>query len=349
MKGKRERLAQLLDHAGVWEAVLWLRQQVTTPWLPALTYHRVASPDKSVLDRGVVDASPEQFERQIEFLSRHFHPIGVEELLAAARGAALPRNPVVITFDDGYRECYEVVLPILKRYGARAIFFVTTGYTTSRRLFWWDRLAFLLHSARGDELRLRYPIEQTYPLNGSSQRTLDTLIRLVKTYFDLDVDLFLEEVARAAAVEWNLDRERELADAQMMTWDQVAGLAAAGMDVQSHTRFHRVLGTLPAKALVDELAGSRRDLMERIDQPIVAIAYPVGYSIAQQPHIRAAILAAGYQLGFTNQGGVNHLRKELDLLDVRRCAMDSELSDALFRGMMAFPYLARTEASPEPK
>ena len=61
-----------------------------------------------------------------------------------------------------------------------------------------------------------------------------------------------------------------------MTWDDVRALAGAGMDIESHTRTHRVLDTLDRDQLRDELVGSRRDLEAQLGRPIRAIAYPVG-------------------------------------------------------------------------
>ena len=53
-----------------------------------------------------------------------------------------------------------------------------------------------------------------------------------------------------------------------------------------------------------------------------------------------SIQRAGYQIGFTNQSGVNPFNGRLDPLAIKRLAIESYFSDAYFRGILAFPRLA---------
>src|SRR6188768_4052440 len=94
-----------------------------------------------MFDAGVADATPTQFRRQMEMLARYGTPIGIDELCRALDGAPLPKNPVMVTFDDGYRSCHDVALPILRAVGVRATLFVSTSFIEERRLYWWERIA----------------------------------------------------------------------------------------------------------------------------------------------------------------------------------------------------------------
>ena len=71
----------------------------------------------------------------------------------------------------------------------------------------------------------------------------------------------------------------------------------------------------------------------------VFVAYPVGYSIRHLPEIRRAVQAAGYEVGFTNASGVNYLWRTIDPFDIRRLAMERELSMSMFRAQLALPPL----------
>jgi peptidoglycan/xylan/chitin deacetylase (PgdA/CDA1 family) len=269
----------------------------------------------------------------------------IDELIGAVRGAPLPRNPVMVTFDDGYLSCHDVALPILRAVGVRATFFIATSFVQDRKLYWWERIALLLGESRRKTLDLTYPAAKVFQLDDPVLH--EKLTDIVKNTADLDLDRFLDELTLALGVEWNSAIETSHANHLIMTWDQVRALARAGMDIESHGRRHRVLQTLDAAALHDELTGSRQDLEAQLGRPVRALAYPVGRRINGQRQIRDALSAAGYQIGMSNQSGVNRwwppaLRalSPIDPFDVRRLATDRTISDSMFLGQMALPKLA---------
>lgn len=323
-----------------------IRRHTPVPLLSIITYHHIADNDASYpYDPNVADATPVQFRRQMETLARYSTPIGIDDLIAAIQGAPLPKNPVMITFDDGYRSCHDTALPILRAVGIRATFFIATSFVSERRLYWWDRIAAMIRRGRRKKSVMTYPYRIALDLE--RPQLVDELSDVVKNTYDLDVERFLEELSTTIDADWTRQREADCADGLIMTWDQIRALARAGMDVESHGRHHRVLQTLDSATLQDDLEGSRRDLEAQLGRPIRALAYPVGRRISGERHIRDAIAAAGYQIGMSNQSGVNRwwppaLRKlaPIDPFDVRRLATDREMSDAMFLTQVAVPRLA---------
>src|ERR1700686_582412 len=71
---------------------------------------------------------PEQFEAQLATLARlGYQTIAFADWLAYRRGAgALPRRPLIVTFDDGYRSTGEVAWPMLQRFGFGATVFLVS-------------------------------------------------------------------------------------------------------------------------------------------------------------------------------------------------------------------------------
>lgn len=340
---KRFQIARALDALGATRLVLGIGRAVAAPWLPVVTFHRVLAPaDRAafLLDDGVVDAAPDEFERHVQTIRCYFQPIGIAELVAAVAGEPLPRRPILVTFDDGYRDNVEVALPILRRHGVNAVFFIATDYISRRRVFWWDRINYLVKRSTRSAIALRHPIDVELSLTSPELRghAIQALLRLPKTHVGLELEPFLERLAVAAGVRWTPAIERELADAAVMSWDQVRELRDAGMDVQSHTRTHRVLQTLGPTELRDELRGSRDDLERELDAPVSAIAYPVGVRIGDdRGDLRRALAEAGYRLGFSNATGTHRLRPGGDPYDIHRIGLDLGTGDALFRAILAFP------------
>ena len=99
--------------------------------MPILTYHHLDVPQA-----GQYSVASAQFARQMHWLADHgYQTITPDTLLAAAAGTGpLPNHPVLITFDDNYREPYDRALPILKKHGFTATFFIMT-VTIGKRFF----------------------------------------------------------------------------------------------------------------------------------------------------------------------------------------------------------------------
>jgi peptidoglycan/xylan/chitin deacetylase (PgdA/CDA1 family) len=289
----------------------------------------------------VIDATPQEFDEQVGILRRYFSLIGVEDVLRYMSGRPLPPNPAIITFDDGYRGCHDLALPILLKHGVKAAFFVATNYVTERRVFWWDRIAYAVKKCERDAIELSYPTRTVLDLRSPRNKVVPTLLALAKRHYDLDMQRFLDGLAEAAGVPWDDELERRHADELVMTWDHVRALRRAGMEIHSHTRTHRVLQTVPPGELAAELSGARRDLEEQLNEPIHALSYPVGRPIVQSPLIRAAVQAAGYRLGFSNGSGVCWLWGDLDPLDLARVSVDCHLPRSYFRALLALPSFAR--------
>src|SRR5438067_2401088 len=232
--GTRERFADLLYRAGALDAMMQLRRFSPVPaTLTILTYHHIANEDPTYpYDPGVADATPEQFRRQMELLVRYCTPIGIDELVRALEGAPLPKNPVMVTFDDGYRSCHDVALPILRAVGMRATFFVPTTYINDRRLYWWERIAYVLSQGRKQAVTLTYP--RPVEIVRADPRAHLQLTDIIKGTPGLDIDRFLDELNAAFGVEWSREIEASHADGIVMSWDHLRALTRAGMDVESH-------------------------------------------------------------------------------------------------------------------
>ena len=87
--------------------------------IPVLMYHHIAEEVNSVT------VSEAQFDSQMKALDdAGYTAVSMAEVYEYVMGnGALPEKPVMITFDDGYRSNYETALPILEKYGMKAVMF----------------------------------------------------------------------------------------------------------------------------------------------------------------------------------------------------------------------------------
>jgi peptidoglycan/xylan/chitin deacetylase (PgdA/CDA1 family) len=81
-----------------------------------------------------------KFEAFCRFFRRYFTVVPFSEQVAAVRDGRPMGGTLSITFDDGYRDNFEVAAPILRKLGLPATFFVTTGFIGSQVVPFWDEL-----------------------------------------------------------------------------------------------------------------------------------------------------------------------------------------------------------------
>lgn len=106
----------------------------TYPKLLVLTYHRIL-PKVGFDPLGTV-VSLKVFERQIDRLASRFPVVSLSEAVSRQEsGSAIPREQIVLTFDDGYWDNYEIVFPLLKKLGLPAVFFLATDYVEGKAVF----------------------------------------------------------------------------------------------------------------------------------------------------------------------------------------------------------------------
>ena len=85
-------------------------------------------------------------------------------------------------------------------------------------------------------------------------------------------------------------------------WEQIRGLASAGVAIGSHTRHHRRLTQLGTAEREVELMGSLAELREQVPTAAPVIAYPNG---DHDEAVCRATAEAGYEAGFTTEKGRN--------------------------------------------
>lgn len=92
---------------------------------PILCYHSINRKSNEECN----PLHPDLFERHLTFIKENFKVISLRELVLSLRsGSKIPENSLVLTFDDGYLDNFEVAFPILKKYECHATIFVVTDF-----------------------------------------------------------------------------------------------------------------------------------------------------------------------------------------------------------------------------
>jgi peptidoglycan/xylan/chitin deacetylase (PgdA/CDA1 family) len=153
--------------------------------VPILMYHRIdrQSPGLTALTR-TLTVTTSNFTAQMKWLAHNgFHALREEQLFAALfQHARLPSKPILLTFDDGYRDVFTHALPVLMRLHLAATAYVITGRISSADpsfLTWQElRRAELGGIEIGSHTATHRPLPQLSPTTiarelATSRRTLE--------------------------------------------------------------------------------------------------------------------------------------------------------------------------------
>lgn len=311
----RTLVGACLYYSGLVPLLRWRRRRQGQR-LIILTYHRAAG---------------DGLRGQLLYLQRHYRllplEVALEELSAPRSGDAQQqpdqRTTAVLTFDDGYRDNYTHLFPLVCELGIPVTIFLIPGYIDSGDHFWWlegERLV-----RRGQASAASFA-GRTYHLDNSEERealtrAIDAGLRYATSIADREA--FLASIREALAVPPSVAGE-EL-PALPLTWAQVREMEASGwVSYGAHTMHHPVLACLRDPAEVEREIGECRMVLEQqLGHPVRTLAYPIGHHEHLGEYALEAVRAAGYRWAAINSTGVN--TPQSDPLLLRR--IGAEASD----------------------
>ena len=89
-----------------------------------------------------LSVTPLQLSRDLDWLTRNnYHTITFKELTST--GTILPQKPIILTFDDGYRDAFTEAFPRLRAHGMTATFYIISGYVSLPAYMTWEQLKML--------------------------------------------------------------------------------------------------------------------------------------------------------------------------------------------------------------
>ncbi|MGC2424883.1 MAG: polysaccharide deacetylase family protein [Nitrospirota bacterium] len=181
---------------------------------------------------------PEVFKKHLEYMSKRYRFIRLDELVGALHGgdwSRIPPKALVVTFDDGNKENYSL-MGLFREFEVMPTFYVSTGIVGTNRRFWFSP----------------YTYEEVAGLRSMTR------------------------VGRAARLkEAGFERESDYPQREALSREELAGLSAHA-DIQSHGRFHEPLTSCDNDEKLSEIRGSMEDLERLTGSPARHFSYPHG-------------------------------------------------------------------------
>jgi peptidoglycan/xylan/chitin deacetylase (PgdA/CDA1 family) len=270
--------------------------------LAILGYHRALSaPDPMLHDE--IDAVT--LEAHMRLLASEFQVIPLSEACGRLTGGKLPARAVCVTFDDGYANNETVALPLLRRLGISATFFVATGYSNGGIMFNDAVIEAARRATAGthDLSCLGLGIHELRDI-ASRRVAVDTIIAKLKYRPVAERKAAAEQLAETLQV--------ALPKNLMLSSTQIRRLHDAGMEIGAHTVNHPILAQLGDDEARAEIFGSKRALEEITGASVTMFAYPNGKPGRDYgpQHVRM-VREAGFGAAVSTCGGVAHRGNDL--------------------------------------
>jgi peptidoglycan/xylan/chitin deacetylase (PgdA/CDA1 family) len=112
-------------------------------YIPTLMYHHIQPLDEAkAAGHLYLAVAPETFRSQMQYIKdRGYNVIQMSDLIAFFdSGASLPKKPILITIDDGYKDNYIHAFPILKEFSYPATIYLSTGLMGNGDYLDWNQI-----------------------------------------------------------------------------------------------------------------------------------------------------------------------------------------------------------------
>jgi peptidoglycan/xylan/chitin deacetylase (PgdA/CDA1 family) len=260
----------------------------SAPLATIVMYHFVRPPGTGAFPR-LKSLDLGAFRQQLEYLRTHYSPVDLFDLVGAAEHAEpLPPRPVVLTFDDGYLDHHEFVVPLLQQARVRAVFFPVASALLERRVLDVNKIQLIL-AASGDVGPIvqaidaaidRARAERDLPAPAEFRARWWTPSRWDPpgvVYVKRLLQHALPEDVRVPLVDalfrtWVSSDEGAIAGELYMSTEQLRDLRTCGMVVGAHGDRHIRLSTLTRAGQACEIDGALR-VLTAVDLPTRRFVY----------------------------------------------------------------------------
>lgn len=272
----------------------------------------------------------DKFRRQLGFLKNHYSIVSQEQVLDALDGKIiLPPNAALITFDDGYKNNFNVTFPVLQEMQIPATIFLTVDRIGSDNPLWVDEIYLLLHSKDGNENNLPFVNEIASDLYRSG-RTWDAYcvtVETLKLSGEYARESYLQKLRQVAGS----DDVSRYEDFCLLGWDEVFSMRDSGLvSFGVHTATHRILTDLAREEWEQEIHAPRIKLEKLLGTHVRTFCFPNGRPGIDfnNDHI-LYMKNCGYSCSFTTESGLFSFKGN-DCMQIGRIPAGNNISSNIF-------------------
>jgi peptidoglycan/xylan/chitin deacetylase (PgdA/CDA1 family) len=214
--------------------------------------------------------SKAQFEKDLDFLLKHYQPVSLEQLLDhKLHNVKLPEKAFFLSFDDGLREVFDIAAPVLQQKGIPATIFLNSAFVNNKGLFFRYKASFLIEQLQKKRVSkvVKKQFEIIFDKHLISGKNLEA--RLLK------IDYPRKEVLDLLADLLEVSFFDFLAQQQpYLSSEQINQLIQKGFSIGAHSIDHPLFNQLDIKTQQIQIIESMRFVQQNFKVPYKVFSFP---------------------------------------------------------------------------
>ena len=212
------------------------------------------------------------------FVKQHCTPISIDDWLSLRNGNKMPKNPVIVSFDDGFQNNFTTACPVLEEFKIPAIFYISSGMIGTQKMFWVDIIEDLINRTKATNISLK--LDKIYKFDLTTDEKKFNALLKIKSFCKIQANEVKDRVISDLKIATNIKPSCfKNPNYMSMSWDQLIELDKNPLfTVGGHSLNHNILSSLSDKELDDEVGQSLSILKKNLRHPIKHYSYPEGQS-----------------------------------------------------------------------
>ena len=301
--------------------------------LRCAVFHDVSASESAFTKGMRVSMTPASFGAALGFITRHYNPVSLQDVLDAFDGRRLPPRAILVTCDDGYASVADVVAPLCVRFNVPAVFFLNAAFLDNRRLAPDNLVCFIANECGMGAIN-----QAVKAVKGRNSNELESLVDVFSSFFPAislpEREVFLEALRHVAGI----NEEQLASEAGLyLTRNQLRELASLQFEIGNHTYTHVRCRRLSADDFTHEIDRNKAELEAVTGRKVRSFSVPYGSSVDLTDDLLAHVSLVGHQAVFLSESIANP--KNADRFRFNRVSVQGETDAAYFLELEVLPRL----------
>ncbi len=301
---------------------------------PALiiNYHSFVKSLENVMEtHPTVTHLIDDFEKEVIFLKKYFDIVSLSEVVDTLKEEKVFLKPtIVITVDDGFKDNFDLLFPVLEKHNISVTIFLSTGVINTNKRLWVNRLDQMIGQAKGGELNLNNLFNnQRFTLQSVDEKR-EAYKQIVGALKDVKIEQRDESLK---------DIEKQLGSPNenkplMLSWDEIKLMNESLVEFGAHTVNHPILTSVSLSEAQQEIFDSKLEIEKHLKKEVKHFAFPNGRPQDFSEELRDYCKEIGFQSVSSCDFGVNI--KKVDNFNLKRVGSEVPMSLYAFNVVRVF-------------